>query len=178
MGRVKWDANGYRLPTEAEWEKAARGGAVGHRFPWPDSDTISWEQANYYAHPYSAGGFPYDVNPIEGYHTNFNDGEFHYTNPVEYYPPNGYGLHDMAGNVWECCWDWYDANWYSSYEATQNDTRGPDGALSTRVRRGGSWGSWGEAGLDSAGDARCSNRYFGSPSEAVNTVGFRCVRSF
>jgi formylglycine-generating enzyme required for sulfatase activity len=167
-GCVKWDANGYRLPTEAEWEKAARGGDDGHRFPWAGSDTISWARANYYARPSSAGGIPYDVNPTEGWNTNLYD-DFHYTNPVEYFPPNGYGLHDMAGNVWECCWDWYDANWYTNAAATQCDTRGPNEVLSSRVRRGGSWD--GDASV-----ARCSARAFGSPWAAVNTLGFRCVR--
>ena len=106
---VNWVANGYRLPTEAEWEKAARGGASGHRFPWSDSDTINWSRANYYAYRLSAAdGYAYDVNPTEGYNPAGTNGGYPYTTPVGTFAPNGYGLYDMAGNVWQWCWDWYD----------------------------------------------------------------------
>jgi formylglycine-generating enzyme required for sulfatase activity len=125
---VNWSANGYRLPTEAEWEKAARGGVSGHRFPWPDTDTISQSRANYCS--YWSGGIPrylYDVNSTNGYHPTFNDGVVPYTSPVGYFPANGYGLYDMAGNVWEWCWDWFLFTYYST--SPQTDPRGPaDGA--------------------------------------------------
>jgi formylglycine-generating enzyme required for sulfatase activity len=134
---VNWNT-GYRLPTEAEWEKAARGGATGHRFPWTDVDTITQSRANYLSvwflgHPYC----PYDLNPTNDYDPTFNDGVFPYTSPGGYFAANGYGLYDMAGNVWQWCWDWYGS--YSS--GSQTDPRGPTWD-SNRVLRGGSWTGW------------------------------------
>jgi alpha-tubulin suppressor-like RCC1 family protein/PKD repeat protein len=126
---VNW-SSGYRLPTEAEWEKGARGGLSGQRFPW--GDTIDWSHANYNANV--AGSYAYDINPTGGLDPVFNDGVYPYTSPVGYFAPNGYGLYDMAGNVWEWCWDWCGA--YSS--GSQTDARGPTSG-SLRVCRGGSW---------------------------------------
>ena len=162
---VKWNANGYRLPTEAEWEKAARGGASGHRFPWADADTITHSRANYRSRTNES----YDISPTRGYYPTFNDGVQPFTSSVGNFAPNGYGLNDMAGNELEWCWDWYDNDWYSNAGATQNDTRGPTGPLSYRVLRGGSWSS-------SAASARCAYRFSFGPDFANVSFGFRCVR--
>jgi formylglycine-generating enzyme required for sulfatase activity len=144
------------LATEAEWEKAARGGAAGHRFPWTDTDTIDWSRANYCA---DVGLYSYDVNPIGGYDTTFNCAD----NPVGYFAPNGYGLYDMAGNVYEFCWDWYGMPY-----AGGTDPHGP--ATGThRVVRGGSWEFL-------AIYARCAARFGCLTYYASYQCGFRCVK--
>ena len=161
---VNWNG-GYRLPTEAEWEKAARGGVSGHRFPWSDADTITWSRANYYADPTYCS---YDVNPTSTYNPAFSNGAFPYTSQVGSFPPNGYGLYDMAGNVWEWCWDWYDSAYYRSSPGT--DPRGAEPGT-YRVLRGGSW-------CDIAVTARCAVRVCNYPTYASDGFGFRCVRGF
>jgi sulfatase modifying factor 1 len=163
---VKWDAKAYRLPTEAEWEKAARGGASGHRFPWTDSDTISHSRANYDGYSQICDPIYSDLTYDQscGYHPTFDNGGYN-TSPVGYFAPNGYGLYDMAGNVCNRCWDWYGP--YSS--GTQTDPQGPSGGT-VRVMRGGSW-------YNHADVARCSNRYPYNPAFDYYDVGFRCVRA-
>lgn len=153
--------NGYRLPTEAEWEKAARGSLTGNRFPW--GNIITESQAIYYATPTN---YSYDVNSYSGNNTNFNTT----TSPVGYFAPNGYGLYDMAGSVYEWCWDWYAAPPYPSGSPYLGgiSSMGP-ATGSTRVVRGGFWGG-------SPGVARCAYRYKYSPLYGVYVFGFRCVR--
>lgn len=156
---VKWNS-GYRLQTAAEWEKAARGGLSGKRFPW--GDTISHNQANYE----SSTQYLYDISATRGYHPAFNDGVVPYTSPVGSFAPNDYGLYDMAGNVWEWCWDW-DGTDYAHYFNYSDNPQGPDSGV-WRVIRGGHW-------RHEAFGCRVSYHVGTSPRDGSSTVGFRCV---
>lgn len=150
MAYAKWI--GKRLPTEAEWEKAARGGLIGKRFPW--GDTIDDTRANYARH-------------------------INYPIAVGQYKPNGYGLYDMAGNVSEWCLDEYDKNFYEKSPHENPISKGTRDLVinnfrvitkKNRVLRGGCW-------TDNGVFLRVTYRNWGPQDYASVFRGFRCVKS-
>lgn len=158
-----WSANGYRLPTEAEWEKAARGGLSDRIFPAGNS--ITHAEANYFSSNICGS---YDISPTRGYHPIYATGNKPHTSPVGSFTANGYGLHDMAGNVSEWCWDWFSSSYYAVSPGI--DPRGPEaGDTAGRVLRGGSW-------ADLASYCRTADRYSDVPLYAGSLMGFRVAR--
>ncbi len=150
MAYAKWV--GKRLPTQAEWEKAARGGLVGQKYPWGNS--IDSSKANY----------------------SRNVGDM---TPVGSYPPNGYNLYDITGNVWEWCLDEHDRDFYLT-PPRHNPIAGASSITdmisefldldSWRVLRGGSW-------IRFARDVEVSDGNYAPPDFSDDDFGFRCVRS-
>jgi sulfatase modifying factor 1 len=157
-----FDKTGYRLPTEAEWEYAARGGQHDPYYTYPWGDSIDGSMANYddSGDPFETGNSPL-TTPV-GYY----DGD---QVPAGSDMANGYGLYDMAGNVYEWCNDYYASDYYGSSPYFINP-QGPDSGSSRRVLRGGSWNYFGLY------YCTVSHRNDYSPNSANSYIGFRVCR--
>jgi formylglycine-generating enzyme len=171
---VTWeDANAYakwagkRLPTEAEWEYAARGGLVGKRFGWGNEAPTDTDgaKANIWQ-----GDFPHRNTKADG---------FDRTAPVKSYPANGYGLYDMAGNSWEWCSDWYRADAYVGRTGVTINPKGPETfwdprepLVPKRVMRGGSF----LCHVTYCESYRPAARRGTATDTSMSHVGFRCVK--
>jgi formylglycine-generating enzyme required for sulfatase activity len=159
--------SGYRLPTEAEWEFAARSGYEGMRFPWSDTNVITHSRANYKAGPKPGEELapPYDASPTLGLHPDYANNKPP-SSPVGAFAPNNYGLVDMCGNVWEWVWDW-SARYLPGHQV---NPVGPETGTHA-IFRGGSWQTTAER-------ETVASRYRSAGRAAmIEDVGFRVVMS-